>query len=85
MSELRAPRLTCREVVELLTDYLEDALPAGERARVEEHLATCPDCTAYLEQLRTTIGVLGRLREEAVPSGVLTQLMAAFRGWRRRS
>ena len=63
MPELPAQRLTCREVVELLTDHLEGALAPGERARVEEHLATCPDCTAYVEQLRTTIGVLGRLRE----------------------
>lgn len=84
MSELAAPRLTCREVVELLTDYLEDVLPAAQRARVEEHLATCPDCTAYLEQMRTTIGMLGRLREQDVPPGVLSQLIAAFRGWRGR-
>lgn len=81
--ELSAPRLPCREVVELLTDYLEDALPAGERARVEEHLATCPDCTAYVEQLRTTIGMLGRLREEDVPPGIVGALLDAFRGWRR--
>ena len=67
MSELRAPRLTCREVVELLTDHLEDALSADERARVEEHLATCSDCTSYLDQLRTTIGVLGHLRRQDVP------------------
>ena len=83
MPELPAQRLTCREVVELLTDYLEGALAPGERARVEEHLATCPDCTAYVEQLRTTIGVLGRLREEDVPAGIRGALLAAFRGWRR--
>lgn len=56
MTELRAPRLTCREVVELLSDYLEGALSGSERARVEEHLDTCPQCTAYLVQLRATIG-----------------------------
>jgi len=83
MRELRARRLTCREVVELLTEYLEDALLARERARVEEHLANCADCVAYLEQMRATIGVLGGLREEDVPTGVLRQLMAAFRDWRR--
>lgn len=82
--ELSAPRLRCRAVVELLSDHLEDALPAGERARVEEHLATCPDCTAYVEQLRTTIGVLGRLREEAVPPRIRRALLDAFRGWRGR-
>ncbi len=82
VDELPAPRLTCREVVELLSDYLEDGLPAGERARVEAHLASCPDCLAYLAQLRTTIGALGRLREHDVPRPVLARLMAAFRGWR---
>ena len=85
MSELAAPRLTCREVVELMTDYLEDVLPARERARVEEHLATCPECTAYLEQMRTTIGMLGRLREQDVPPRILRAFLAAFRGWRARS
>ena len=62
MPELPAQRLTCREVVKLLTDYLERALRPEDLARVEEHLATCAGCRAYLEQLRTTIGVLGRLR-----------------------
>ena len=84
MSELRAPRMTCREVVALLSDYLEDALDPLERARVEEHLATCPDCTAYLEQLRTTIGAIGRLRENDVPHSILASLVEAFRGWRAR-
>ena len=63
MPELPAQRLTCREIVELLTDYLERTLPPDERARVDEHLATCAGCTAYLEQLRTTIGVLRRLHD----------------------
>ena len=83
MTELRAPRLACREVVELLSDYLEGALPAVERARVEAHLEMCPECVAYLAQLRTTIGALGRLREDEVPVRMLERLTAAFRGWRR--
>jgi anti-sigma factor RsiW len=82
VDELPAPRLTCREVVELLSDYLEDGLSAGERARVDAHLATCPDCLAYLTQLRTTIGALGRLREDDVPRPMLARLVDAFRGWR---
>ncbi|MDP1847512.1 MAG: zf-HC2 domain-containing protein [Solirubrobacteraceae bacterium] len=82
VDEHPAPRLTCREVVELLSDYLEDGLPVGERARVEAHLATCQDCLAYLAQLRTTIGALGRLREQDVPRPMLARLTDAFRGWR---
>jgi anti-sigma factor RsiW len=64
MSELPAPRLTCRDLVELLSDYLDGALPASERARVAAHLDVCPDCIAYLAQLRTTIGALCRLRQD---------------------
>ena len=62
--ELRAPRLACRELVELLSDRLEDALPAAQSERVGAHLDTCAACRAYLAQLRTTIVVLGRLREQ---------------------
>ena len=82
MNELPAPRMTCRQVVELVSDYLEGALPAGDRARVAAHLETCPECTAYLAQVRTTIGALGRLREEEIPLPILLRLVAAFRGWR---
>jgi anti-sigma factor (TIGR02949 family) len=82
MTELRAPRLTCKEVVELLSDYLEGTLQPGKRARVRAHLETCPECMAYLAQLRTTIGTLGRLREEDVPVPIRERLLAAFRTWR---
>jgi anti-sigma factor RsiW len=81
VTELRAPRLTCREVVELLTDYLEGTLAEPTTARVDAHLATCPDCTAYVAQMRTTIALLGRLREDDVPPPVLDELVRAFRGW----
>jgi len=82
MTELRAPRMTCRELVELLSDHLDGALPAPARERVDAHLQTCPECTAYLAQLRATIGALGRLREDDVPMPILERLMAAFRDWR---
>jgi anti-sigma factor RsiW len=82
VTELRAPRLTCRELVDLLTGYVEDALPPLERARVEEHLAVCPDCRAYLEQTRTTIGLLGGLRDETVSQETVDELVRAFRRWK---
>jgi len=84
MSELAAPRLSCREVVDLLSDYLDGSLPRRTRDRVEAHLATCPDCTAYVDQLRTTIGLVGRLHEDDVPEPVLDELMRAFRDWSAR-
>ena len=74
--------MTCQELVELITGYLEEALPTTERARVDEHLAGCGGCTAYLEQLRTTIRITGMLTEEQVPPEARDALLEAFRGWR---
>jgi anti-sigma factor RsiW len=75
--------LTCHEVIEVLTDYLEDALPQMERRRVEEHLAACDGCTAYLEQLRETIRLTGMLTEDQIPVEQKEQLLDAFRDWTR--
>jgi predicted anti-sigma-YlaC factor YlaD len=75
--------LTCRELVELVTDYLEGALAPADRARFDEHVAGCEGCTAYLSQMRETLRLLGRLTEESVPAASLDSLLAAFRGWAR--
>jgi anti-sigma factor RsiW len=83
MSGASVEELSCREVVEILGDYLEGAMPPDDRVRLEEHLAGCDGCTAYLEQLRTTIRLSGRLSEEAVPSQAMAPLLEAFRAWRR--
>jgi anti-sigma factor RsiW len=74
--------LSCRELVELVTDYLEDALPSAERARFESHIATCDGCDAYLIQMRETIVVLGTLPADALSSTAEERLRAAFRDWR---
>lgn len=71
--------LTCKEFVELVTDYLEGALPAPESARVDEHLAGCPFCTIYLEQMRATIRAMGHLPESEVSPEALRALLDAFR------
>ena len=73
--------LTCHEVVELVTDYLEDALAPDVRARVEEHLAICDGCTRYLEQMRETIRLTGKLTEDQVPEEQKAALLDAFRSW----
>lgn len=80
---MTARDLTCHEVIDLLTDYVEDALPAKERRRVEAHLATCDGCTTYLEQVRETIRLTGMLTEEQIPDEERQRLLAAFRGWTR--
>ena len=73
--------LTCHEVVEIITDYLEDALSPADRRRVDEHLAGCGGCTAYLEQMRETIRLTGMLTEEQIPEEQRRDLLAAFRTW----
>ena len=75
-------QITCRELVELVTAYLEDALPADERARFERHLADCPHCRLYLEQMRQTIQATGKLTEESVSPKARDELLRAFRAWK---
>jgi anti-sigma factor RsiW len=78
----RDPELTCAELVELVTDYLEGRLPDRERRRFDEHLTGCDGCTAYVEQMRTTIAVAGRVPVPDVPAELQERLLEAFRGWR---
>jgi anti-sigma factor RsiW len=74
--------LSCQELVELVTDYLEGALPQEERERFEAHLADCPGCTVYVEQMRTTSAIARETRDlEARPE--VTALLDAFRDWHR--
>lgn len=70
---------TCREVVELVTDYLDGQLAPTDRERFEMHLAVCDPCVTYLEQIRLTIGAVGSLDESQIPAGQRTELIAAFR------
>ena len=74
--------LTCREVVELVTEYLEDSLSRRDRRRFESHLAACHGCTAYLEQMRLTIEALGRVPETSLSPAARDELTRAFRDWR---
>jgi anti-sigma factor RsiW len=75
--------VACTDVVEVMTDYLEGALPAAEARRVEGHLETCPGCTEYLAQMRTIAGSLGALADESIPVEMRDRLIAAFRDVRR--
>jgi anti-sigma factor RsiW len=80
----QADDLVCTEEVEMITDYLEDALPAHEVERLERHLETCPGCTEYLEQMRTVAGSLGNLTEASLPAEIRDDLIDAFRRSRSR-
>ena len=74
--------MTCRQLVELVTDYLEDRLNERERRRFDEHLDVCADCREYVEQMRQTVAGLGRLPEESLSPTTRDALLEAFRGWR---
>ena len=74
--------LACKELVEVVTDYLEGAMPAWDRMRFEEHLAECEGCAAYLDQMRRTIELTGRLTERDVPQPAAETLMRVFRDWK---
>jgi anti-sigma factor RsiW len=78
-----AEHITCREVVELVTDYLERELPAERTSLFEQHLNFCEGCIVYVEQMRATVATVGRVREEDVPPETKDKLMAAFREWKR--
>jgi anti-sigma factor RsiW len=74
--------MTCQQLVELVTDYLEDRLSPDDRRRFEEHLEVCADCREYVEQVRQTVSGLGRMPEEALSEHTRDALLDAFRGWR---
>jgi anti-sigma-K factor RskA len=75
----RNDTLVCRDVVELVTDYLEGAMSADDRRAFEHHLSLCEDCTAYVEQCRRTVDVLGRVQPEPPDDATRTALLDAFR------
>jgi predicted anti-sigma-YlaC factor YlaD len=75
--------LTCQELVELVTDYLEGSLSAQRRARFEEHLAICTGCRNYLAQMRQTIKLAGKLSEESIPPQARDDLLSVFRNWKK--
>ena len=74
--------LSCQEVVELVTDYLERSLPAEDVALFEQHLNFCEGCVFYVDQLRMTADALGELREEHLSAEAKGRLMGAFRNWK---
>jgi len=78
------PELTCRELVEIVGDYLDGTMPPDERERFEEHLSVCDGCTNHVHQMRETIRLTGMLTEEQVSDEQRDGLLMAFRGWRSK-
>jgi anti-sigma factor RsiW len=81
---MSVPQLTCKELVEVVTDYLEGSMPAERRLLFEEHLAFCDGCQTYLEQMRETIRLTGTLMEDDLEPSARDALLGVFRDWKRR-
>ena len=77
----RRRTIVCRQAVQLMAGYLDGGLAAGDRSRLEAHLADCPHCSEYLTQLRVTIDALGRVEPDDLPEETLDELVALYRRW----
>ena len=75
--------MTCKELVELVTEFLEGTLADDVRVRVENHLSGCEGCTNYIEQMRQTIQLTGKLREEQLSPVQKDDLLKLFRDWKK--
>jgi len=74
--------MTCQQVTELVTSYLERRLPLRDRLRFQMHVGMCRHCRRYLRQMRLTIRTLGRLPPEPIPIEVRDELIVRFRRWK---
>lgn len=79
---ISADTLTCAEFVELVTDYLEDSLAPETKDRFQRHVLECDGCDAYLDQIRETIRVVGRIEPERIDPVTLDRLLDAFHDWK---
>lgn len=75
--------LTCQEVTEVVTDYLEGRQSLMQRLRFQVHLGMCRHCRAYLKQMKTTVDTIGRLSSESIPPAMSKQVLDRFRAWKR--
>jgi anti-sigma factor RsiW len=82
MGDSTLREMACQELVEVITDYLEGTLPKSDRARFDAHLATCPGCREYLEQMRALIRLSGGLTAKSIEPATRDSLLRAFRRWR---
>ncbi|HEU4784358.1 MAG TPA: zf-HC2 domain-containing protein [Ktedonobacterales bacterium] len=85
MANPNGTHLSCQELVELVTDYVEGALSPADQARFESHLGGCADCHQYLGQMRQTILLVGALAERDIPDEAKERLLYAFRAWKQRA
>ncbi|MEW6364752.1 MAG: zf-HC2 domain-containing protein [Acidobacteriota bacterium] len=75
--------LTCKELTEIITDYIEGRLTLFQRISFQLHLGMCRHCRAYLRQMRLTVRTLGKMPTMSVPQDVEQELLKRFRDWKR--
>ena len=78
---LRRRDIVCQQAVELVTDYLEGALSRRDRRCFERHLRACPNCSAYVEQIRVTITLTGAIEADELAPEAREELSELFRRW----
>lgn len=83
LNSLNDNEMSCQELVELVTEYFEGTLPPAEWERFEAHLGACSGCTNYLQQMRQTIQVLGKLTEETIAPQTRAELLQIFKNWKK--
>ncbi len=82
MLSLRRKDIVCQQAIEMITDYLEGALPRRDRRRLEAHLRACPNCSAYLEQIQLTIRLTGTIEADDLSPEAQAELTDLYRRWR---
>jgi anti-sigma factor RsiW len=82
MLSLRGKDIVCQQAVELMTEYLEGSLSRRSRRRFEAHLRACPNCSAYLEQIRVTIQLTGTVEPEDLTPQARADISELYRRWR---
>jgi hypothetical protein len=75
--------LTCRQIADSVTDYLEGTMPLDERIAFERHVSLCPPCRGYLAQMRGLLRVAGSLRDDELPPELRVALLDHFAEWHR--
>ena len=84
MMHLMAGNMSCLELTELITEYLEGSMPLGQRIRFQIHLGLCRGCRDHLRQMKLTIQTLGKLPVETIPPAIRDELLNRFRHWKKK-
>lgn len=79
---LRSRDIVCRQAVDLMVEYLDGALPRRQRRRLERHLRACPNCSAYLQQIRMTVAAVGAIEPGDLDEEAIDDLVNLYRQWR---